>query len=813
MRNLTITGTSPDIGGFPNEQIGYMATEEYASRLNSPKNHNSIHQNKAHPNQSQTHVESPLKKTSFLREPLENDGAASSQDAYSGNHPISDRASESETDDEDVIHIDPPDHSTSKYGGNGYDPPTEDVGPRGGNTDSAGGWIEEHGYGVPILASDEVAKKPGLEHLQPAVSPPQEQRSSGDWAPLYPSSLRHGSRSGSAASSRPTSRPASIHGTLPNLSRFVTHDDRDDMHTPLEDVEEYEPLFPEDDKKDKAMSAADRFKQRPDMKRRFPSQDIWEDTPNSLQLETTISHPELLDEQIKVHNPSAIFESSETEGARKCQVGEADPAQLLSREDRLEKSKFKPQIVSEMNRPGMKQRFPSRDIWEDSPDSTLLETTVGTSQIDGTVSPSDEGIKAGTVVYTAGRPDKDHLSVSQTRDGVIAGDSPIDKPSVPPRPAKSKHTEGISDANGTEAVPPVPLRPLRNRQTPPANASSPLSKNVDDPIPTDEKDVSPTDIRKAPTLPDRPKPQLPTRPAKPVNRDSSESIPLPKTLSANSTGDNTASVTKGTIVSPPAPKPKPQLPARPVGSKIASLKAGFLSDLDKRLQLGPQAPPKVLEKPHEETEEKAPLGDARKGRAKGPARRKPAASLAGGVAADSKPSSTGFRIVIPQTIWEITSEGDGQVIHTNHPNTVSEPVESPVTVIEDPILASKQNVDAADSNVKEADVPPTKTTSGSKSTDRGAVDDENVQLHEPHETHTVTQRADGGGVRDSKEQLHTVISKAEQPGVTNLQDKTCENIVVDPTLDAASISTAAEIRAADTPGESFKRKATEGQAE
>jgi hypothetical protein len=33
------------------------------------------------------------------------------------------------------------------------------------------------------------------------------------------------------------------------------------------------------------VSAADRFKKRPDtLKHRFPSQDIWEDTPNSLQL-------------------------------------------------------------------------------------------------------------------------------------------------------------------------------------------------------------------------------------------------------------------------------------------------------------------------------------------------------------------------------------------------------------------------------------------------------------------------------------------------------------------------------------------------
>ena len=86
-----------------------------------------------------------------------------------------------QTDDNgDVIHIDPPAHPRNKVHGGGYDPPTEDLGPEGGNTDEKGGWVTERGYGMPILASDEVQKHPDAEWRQPAVSPELERRHDGD---------------------------------------------------------------------------------------------------------------------------------------------------------------------------------------------------------------------------------------------------------------------------------------------------------------------------------------------------------------------------------------------------------------------------------------------------------------------------------------------------------------------------------------------------------------------------------------------------------------------------------------------------------
>ena len=647
---------------MPNEQIGYIASEEYASRISTPRLPTSSYHKKAHSNHSQSHVESPLRKASFPVDVSGADELLNGKGVYHGQRRFSEQALESETEDEDVIHVDPPEIRTSKFTGNGYDPPTEDLGPHGGNTESQGGWIEERGYGVPILASDEVAKEPGFEYLQPAISPAQEQRGSAYYAGIdsevtlsYQSGYRHGSLSGSANSSRPTSRPGSIHGTLPNLSRFTSHDEREDMHTPLENVEEYEPLFPdEESKQKKPLGQTERFRHRPEAKRRFPSQDIWEDTPNSLQLQAEVTTPEPSGVQSPsaVEKPAAVFETPEMEAARKGEATEDDKAQLLSREERLARSNFKPHLRDDLQRPGMKQRFPSRDIWEDTPDHSRLETTVGESHNESIKSPVDAGLEAGAVVITAGRPNDGKPIGDQAREGATAGAPAVEKPSVPPRPLRSTRSE-------EQPQPPsIPARPQhRARQVPLASQPSPLSRESTESSPTETKPASPTEARKVRAMPDRPKPQVPARPAKPVSRDSSEGVPLAKTDSATSTGSTgETSASKGF---PPVPKPKPVIPARPPGNKIASLKAGFLSDLDKRLQIGPQAPPKAQDKAveDEKEEDKEPLTDARKGRARGPARRKPAASPS--ATDDAKPMIPELTFTKPWSVWDSSPNGHG----------------------------------------------------------------------------------------------------------------------------------------------------------
>lgn len=646
--------SGPNTPGLPNEQIGYMASEEYASRLNTPAS--ATFHRPLHSNHSQPHVESPLRKQSFPTD-TETSYGLEKKDSHASHRLSLEHALESETED-DELYVSPPTVRKGKIHGNGYDPSTVDLGPRGGNTEAVGGFVEERGYGVPILASDEVAKTPGAEHMQPAVSPAPERRGSNYYFGAdseHQSGFKVGSRSGSASNSRPTSRPGSIY-SFPTLSRFSTHDeDRENMHTPLEDVDEYEPLFPDEDGTKRPVTTAERLKLREQLKR-FPSKDIWEDTPNSLQLQATVETPEPSNEPSDPIDkpPTAVFETPEQESARKGEVTEEEKAKLIPREERLAKSNFKPHLRQEMHRPGLAQRFPSRDIWEDSPDSARLETTVGESQLSDPKSPPDEALEAGAVVQTSGAPNEGIIAGEQARDGATAGAAAA-KPSIPPRPNKSKVSPPSADLG--QAPPSVPVRPPRRlHQVPPADAQVPvIPSRLSAVSPVEVKEPFPSETRKGPILPERPKPQVPVRPAKPVDRESSETVPLSKITSTSSVGSDGASA-KDLTSPPPAPKPKPAIPARPAGGKIASLKAGFLSDLDSRLKLGPQGP-KLQEKAEPEVEEeKAPLADARKSRAKGPARRKPAAPTTVESAAMEGQEKTSvarnWQVQKPWTVWE-----------------------------------------------------------------------------------------------------------------------------------------------------------------
>ncbi|KAF2500766.1 hypothetical protein BU16DRAFT_523529 [Lophium mytilinum] len=557
-------GTSRESLGTPDEQIGYRASEEYASRMASPRPSSrpqSIHATKARTSSSK--AESPLNTM---------DGKTSKAG--------SEQAMESDVED-DVIHIDPPHHRHNKIGGGGYDPPKEDLGPEGGNTEREGGWISERGYGVPILASDELAKHPKADYMQPAVSPELERRGSGEYtindADGVPSYI-----SGRKSTSRSSSRNNSVHSGMPGLSRFQSPSENERTSTPLDNVKEYEPLFPEDEEnepKDRAKTAVDKLK-RPDLARHhFPSQDVWEDTPSSLQLQTTVDEPQAPEEDPQAHGDftasSNVFEKPEAEATRKQNLttGEDQTSFLPEKTKPLAKSGFNKDVLSDINsRPGLNQRFPSHDIWEDTPDHHNLVTTVSSPQVDDT-------------------------------------------------------NEYLEDPPATGEKPPVPARPTVAAR------------------PAQAKELSPVE-KKAPIIPERPKPQVPARPAKPLSKSSAEKVPT--------VGDG-----EGTT---PAPKAKPAIPARPAGGKIAALKAGFMSDLNSRLQLGPQAP-KVAEPVKEEEvedKERAPLADARKGRAKGPQRRKPAASPSGAAAdagSAAKPAQT-FSFVEATTVWETTEEGN-----------------------------------------------------------------------------------------------------------------------------------------------------------
>lgn len=460
-----------------------------------------------------------------------------------------------------VIHVDDPKHLLHHPDGFDATPAVDENQP---TYDEA-----EEEEEQPILAADQV--RPESAYLHPAISPTFGRRAS----------FEDDGRSRTPSHSRSNSRSASAQGQLPVLTRY---DSREDTHTPLEDVEEYEPLFPEDDdKKEKPVLAADRFKKRPDtLNHRFPSQDIWEDTPNSLQLHATVTTPDG-----PTRDSTETFETPEQEAVRRMQTTKVDSHEVASHILEGESAREKP-----VRPDTFKQRFPSRDIWEDVPDSQRLVTTV---------EPAKEEVKS---------------------------------PDVPSKPT-------------------IPGRPQKQPQS-----------------------TSPTEKRQPPSIPEKPKPQVPTRPAKPSSQVPTGNEEAPKEA--------------------PAVKAKPAVPARPGGSKIAALKAGFLTDLNSRLQLGPQQP-KPQENEPEPPVEKQPLSDARKGRARGPARRKPAVEKT----TVKLPTIPEIKITESLNVWQVGKDGN---LVVGAGNNVEKP---PVTVKETAVFAEEPMAPPIAKNTAGESVDPT----------------------------------------------------------------------------------------------------------
>ncbi|KAL6352837.1 hypothetical protein LRP88_13310 [Fusarium phalaenopsidis] len=453
----------------PTEEVGFQASEEYASRL-SPRPASGAPADKIQPLSFKSEITGP--------------------------------------DGESTVHVDDPKHP--EYRSYGDEEPAVDD--------------EDHEYTAPILASDEVEKE-GNSYQQPAVHPPPERRGSA-------SEIEEPTSRPLSRSSRPKSRPTSIY----------KNNDQEFVPSPLDDVKEYEPLFPEEAKESEKPAP-----EKPSEKARhfFPSKDVWEDAPSSVHYTAEVSTP---DEQAEAQKsvdrpktPAHIFAQKQEELAEQESATDVPKAQ---EKPIWTESKESDSFLSTKKRPSAGRRFPSRDVWEDVPESQLYEATVSETPEEKAEIPEEK------------------------------------KPEIPARPKK------------TEDRPAVPDRP-KPRKTP-----------------SDEG-------KPKPPVSDKPKPQIPPR---------------------------------------PDVKSKPPVPSRPVGNKIAALQAGFMSDLNKRLAIGPQAPKKEEAKPQEdvtEEKEKAPLSDARKGRARGPQRRAPARSPAAPV----KTTGPSLTFSIPQTLWSIDPEG------------------------------------------------------------------------------------------------------------------------------------------------------------
>ena len=191
-------------------------------------------------------------------------------------------------------------------------------------------------------------------------------------------------------------------------------------------------------------------------------------------------------------------------------------------------------------------------------------------------------------------------------------------------------------------------------------------------------------------IPDRPKPQVPSRPAKtgssPGGSESAEAETAP-------------------------PRQKPAVPARPVGSKIAALQAGFMSELNNRLRIGPQAPkkeePAADEAPVEE-KEKAPLTDARKGRARGPQRRAPAKSPSPVTSAtDETAEAPKFSFSIPTIVFEIDPEEEA--LSTGHKTSLT-PVQEKEETEPAPAMSHPSTEPAAEETEAAVEAPKSLAT-------------------------------------------------------------------------------------------------------
>lgn len=703
---------------YPDEQIGYMASEQYSGTPN--------YLSKMHSNSSQPHVESPLRKASLPTDDQGREVFKASKKSSSS------RSGDDAVEEDENVHVTPGRHYNKVTGGEETMHETEEARPYIRERPSNSALADEHGYTVPILAEDEVARG-GSEFMLPAISPKQDRRGS-----AYDLDYQSGDHT---PSSRPASRPSSVYGLQGvnhSLSRFSTHyDERDSMHTPLEDVAEYEPLFPDDDGK-RPLSHAERFKQRPEMwKHRFPSQDIWEDTPDSSMYVTTVSTPELPQPQEESNQlgetkPDSGFEHPDVEAARKGEVSEAEKRKLIPAEERLAKSKFAPHLRDDMiTRPGMQPRFPSQDIWEDSPDSQHLVTTVSGPQMEEEQSPIET------------------------------------KPSIPPRPAKSRLGEGASSA---QIAPSIPARPAKYSVPPPDAKLSDLSIPATKPTSTE---TSPTD-RKAPVVPDRPKPQVPARPAKKMSGDS-----LSKTVSATSVGS-------AEVKSPPLTKAKPIVPARP-GNKIQSLKGNFMNDLNQKLGLGP---PKEKEPEPEVEQEVKRLEDARKGRARGPQRRAPAKSPSSAETAATKAPVMGM--FAPQAHWHLDPEDGLLNVHSHSesaPAATAGPSEEVAEDLPKPILSAEKIEQMDQATIADAPPPPTiETTPASPEVSQATAIAKNIagELADPGPPAPTREKSDPmakvASPTDGGELSHNTTKSSEYSGQTLTREEP------DPNTDAIPLS-------------------------
>jgi hypothetical protein len=286
-------------------------------------------------------------------------------------------------------------------------------------------------------------------------------------------------------------------------------------------------------------------------------------------------------------------------------------------EDESKPRKSKPASLHDGE--GPRHHFPSKDVWEDEPESVHYETTVQTPQIpEFSRREAEHEPKEIFETTEAEQARKDNISSGEQATVSNAQSKP-----------KQQFNKGIAAD--------IPSRPSYRHRFPSQDQWEDTPESAMQTTTVDSEQEQNDAQTQAPAIPERPKPQIPARPAKQDGGDSESSL--------------SRSVSREEELS--FPKVKPPVPARPIGSKISALRGAFMNDLESRLKVGPQAIPSQA-KEVEAEQEKTPLTDARKGRARGPARRRPGQSPGAEHSARGAPKVS---FVSAVTIWEIDEEG------------------------------------------------------------------------------------------------------------------------------------------------------------
>lgn len=641
----TATPTTGTFSGVPEEELGYLASEEYAKHIGTA---------------TATAAGTP-------REELSESEAMKTSIADLNERPHSREGSRSP---EVTIHVEPRAHQRSgshPYGrhnlpakfnhsqtslvvgaiGEAHDINEEDeYGQRSGE------FRDEHYNGTPILASDEITKRGGTTtpYHHAAVSPSLQPR---------------------RTISRPPSRPQSRGATreAPGAVDQLVALDAQVPFTPLEQVEEHEPLFPDGDETKDTHTTDTHTALREGVEkafggstpsrasRKFPSNDIWEDAPPSSHLSATVASPP------PGLSPLGLATATGATIGGELPDEESDRLGVPNRHKKTQS----PDGQSKPTRPTFpktssgKQKFPSKDIWEEAPDSTQLTTTVSHTPAEAeSQSPVEPpaNLPFGTTNTrsTTGAP-LDDSNVHVNPDGISTTNIPLEakKPETPSRPSSPEKKEQWGP---TGAVPLVP-------------SARPASRVVDTPTKFDSQDQielaqkpsfvpctsaspeSPTEKKTAPVVPDRPKPIIPQRPSRVPAKFQSQLSQPEEALSAKA---------------PPPIKPKPA-----IGGKIAALKANLA--LEQKLAAGPLP---FKRKEEEEKIEAAPqvsqplVSDVMKGRAKGPRGRKLPTTAYASASASEAPTKGGkteesssslpLSFMISRTVWSIEDENDARVV-------------------------------------------------------------------------------------------------------------------------------------------------------